>query len=156
MSDETYVVERSILINAPAERIYGQVVDFRKWRDWSPWEGIDPELERTYSGSEAGKGAVYQWSGNRKAGKGSMTITEDIEPSRVRIDLWFEKPFKARNDMVLAIQAEGTGSRVIWTLTGQRTFMVKVMGILKSMDKLVGPDFEKGLLQLKTVAESNV
>ena len=154
MADETYVVERSIVINAPAGRIYELVADFRQWRDWSPWEGLDPDLKRTYSGSESGVGARYQWSGNRKAGQGSMTITEGAEPSRVRLDLLFEKPFKARNDLVLAIQPEGSGSRVIWTMTGQRTFMVKVMGLVKSMDKFIGPDFEKGLLQLKSVAES--
>jgi len=155
MTNETYVVERSILINAPAERIFEQVADFREWRQWSPWEGLDPELERTYSGPESGKGAIYQWSGNRKAGRGSMTITDVVQPSQVRIDLLFEKPFKARNDIVLAIQSEGSATRVIWTMTGQRTFMVKVMGLLKSMDEFVGPDFEKGLLQLKAVTESN-
>lgn len=155
MANESYVVERSLLINAPAGRIYELIADFRRWRDWSPWEGLDAELQRTYSGSESGTGAVYQWSGNRKAGQGSMAITEDIEPKRVRIDLLFEKPFKSRNDMVLAIQPEDSGSRVIWTMTGQRTFMVKVMGIVKSMDNFIGPDFEKGLLQLKSVAESN-
>jgi len=154
MADETYVVERSIVINAPARSIYELVADFREWRDWSPWEGLDPDLQRTYSGSESGVGAAYEWSGNRKAGKGSMTITEGIEPSHVRLDLVFEKPFKARNDMVLAVQPEGSGSRVIWTMTGERTFMVKVMGLVKSMDKFIGPDFEKGLLRLKTVAES--
>lgn len=84
-----------------------------------------------------------------------MTITDVVQPSQVRIDLLFEKPFKARNDIVLAIQSEGSATRVIWTMTGQRTFMVKVMGLLKSMDEFVGPDFEKGLLQLKAVTESN-
>jgi uncharacterized protein YndB with AHSA1/START domain len=149
MAEDTYTVERSATIDAPPARIYDQVANFHNWRNWSPWEGLDPELQRTYSGAESGTGAVYGWSGNRKAGQGRMEITDVTEPSKVQIDLVFEKPFKARNDTWFTIQPEGTGSRVTWTMTGKKTFMTKAMGIFKSMDKLIGPDFEKGLAGLK-------
>ena len=80
---------------------------------------------------------------------------ELIEPSAVDIDLTFEKPFKARNKTSFAIAPAGDGaSRVTWTMTGQKTLMTRVMGIFKSMDSLVGPDFEKGLARLKATAES--
>lgn len=153
MADDTYTVERSATIDAPPERIYPQVADFHNWPKWSPWEDVDPELTRTYSGAQSGTGAVYGWSGNRKAGRGRMEITDATEPSRVQIDLLFEKPFKARNDTVFTIQPEGSGSRVTWTMTGRKTFMTKVVGVFTSMDKLVGGDFEKGLRRLKAVAE---
>ena len=153
MADDTYTVERSATIDAPPERIYEQIVDFHHWPAWSPWEDIDSNLQRTYSGSEAGAGAVYRWSGNRKAGQGQMEITEATAPSRVQIDLVFEKPFKARNDTSFTIQPEGPGSRVIWSMTGKKTLMTKVMGVFKSMDAMIGPDFEKGLDRLKTTTE---
>jgi hypothetical protein len=82
-----------------------------------------------------------------------MTITDVAEPSRVRIDLVFEKPFKARSDTVFAIEPDGSGSRVTWTIIGKKTAVTRVMGIFKSMDSLVGPDFEKGLARLKATAE---
>jgi hypothetical protein len=153
MADDTYTVERSAAIDAPPRRIYDQIIDFHNWTAWSPWEDIDPALQRTYTGADSGRGAVYSWSGNRKAGKGRMEITEVVEPSRVRIDLVFEKPFKARNDLVFAIEPEGDGSRVTWTMTGKKTLMTKVMGIFTSMDKMVGPDFEKGLARLRAVTQ---
>ena len=153
MADDTYTVERSATIDAPAARIYEQIADFHKWRSWSPWEGLDPELQRTHAGPESGTGAVYSWSGNRKAGQGRMEITDATEPSRVLIDLVFEKPWKARNDTRFTIAPEGSGSRVTWTMTGKKTLMTKVMGVVKSMDALVGPDFEKGLARLKATAE---
>lgn len=153
MADNTYTVERSTTIDAPPERIYEQVADFHNWTGWSPWEDIDPALKRSYSGSESGTGAVYAWSGNRKAGQGRMTILDATAPSRVQIDLEFEKPFKARNDTVFAIQPEGAGSRVTWSMTGKKTLVTKVMGVFKSMDKMVGPDFEKGLTRLKAATE---
>ena len=153
MADETYTVSREARIDAPPVRIYEQIVDFRNWPHWSPWEDLDPELRRTYSGAESGKGSVYAWSGNRKAGKGHMEIIEAAEPSRVQIDLVFEKPWKARNDTVFTIEPEGSGSRVTWSMTGKKTLMTKAMGIFTSMDNLVGSDFEKGLQQLKATTE---
>jgi len=74
MADDTYTVERSTTIDAPPERIYQHVANFHSWRDWSPWEGVDPDLRRTYSGPDIGSGATYAWAGNRKAGEGRMEI----------------------------------------------------------------------------------
>jgi uncharacterized protein YndB with AHSA1/START domain len=156
MSD-TFTVERSTVVDAPPRRVFQQVADFHRWQAWSPWEGLDPEMRRTYSGAGAGTGAVYEWSGNRKAGAGRMQITRADEPSLVHVDLRFTKPFKSENDMRMTFEPEGpTGSqtRVTWTLEGPVTLMTRVMGVFTSMDKLVGPDFEKGLQRLKAVAES--
>jgi len=114
---------------------------------------LDPELRRDYSGAESGTGAVYGWSGNRKAGQGRMEITDATQPSRVQIDLVFEKPWKARNDTVFTIKPQGSGSQVTWSMSGKKTVMTKVMGIFKSMDKFVGPDFERGLSRLKATIE---
>ncbi len=153
MPEDTYTIQRSVTIDAPQERIYSEIVDFRNWTKWSPWEDVDPQLQRTYSGAESGTGAVYGWSGNRKAGRGRMEISAATEPTRVQIDLVFEKPWKGRNDTVFAIQSEGSGSRVTWTMTGKKTFMTKAMGLFTSMDAFLGPDFEKGLARLKAVTE---
>lgn len=154
MADDSYRVERSTTVAAPPARVYEQIADFHNWTKWSPWEGIDPQLQRAYSGPESGPGAAYSWSGNRKAGKGRMQITDATEPSNVQIDLVFEKPWKARNDTVFTIEPDEAGSRVTWSMSGKKTFMTKVMGIFKSMDQMVGPDFEKGLARLKTAAET--
>jgi hypothetical protein len=155
MADDTYTVERSVTIDAPPARIFDQIADFHNWLSWSPWEGLDPDLKRTYSGSESGTGAVYAWSGNRKAGQGRMEITDSKEPSTVQIDLLFEKPWKARNDTSFTIAQEGPATRVTWSISGRKTVMTKMMGIFKSMDDFLGPDFEKGLAALKATAEKS-
>ncbi len=153
MTEDSYAVERSARIDAPPSRVYDLVADFHNWPSWSPWEDLDPQLKRTYSGAESGTGAVYAWSGNRKAGQGRMEITEATKPSKVQIDLAFEKPWKARNDTWFTIEPEGTGSLVTWSMTGQKTFMTKVMGLFKSMDSFIGSDFEKGLARLNAATE---
>jgi uncharacterized protein YndB with AHSA1/START domain len=153
MAADTYTVERSTRIEAPPERVYAEIADFRNWPHWSPWEGLDPGMERTYSGADSGVGAAYAWSGNRRAGRGRMEIVDASEPSRVGIDLRFEKPFKSRSDTAFTIAPSGDGALVTWSMTGPTTLATKVMGIFKSMDALVGPDFERGLARLKATSE---
>jgi len=153
MTQDTYTVQRSVTIDAAPARIYEQIADFHAWVTWSPWEDLDPDLKRTYSGPPAGPGASYAWSGNRKAGQGRMQITGSTEPSSVQIDLVFEKPFKGHNETEFSIRPEGTGSRVTWTMTGKKTVMTRLMGVFVSMDRFLGPDFEKGLARLKASTE---
>lgn len=111
-------------------------------------------MRREYSGAGSGLGAVGAWSGNRPAGAGRMTVVEATEPSRVRIDLAFDKPFEALKDTSFAITPDGNGSRVTWTMTGTRTLSVRLMGLVRSMDALPGPDVEKGLTRLRAAVEA--
>ena len=152
MSESTFRVERTTVIAAPAGRIHPHINDFHQWTNWSPWEGIDPSLQRSYSGPPSGAGAKYAWKGNRKVGQGSMEITNST-PSEVDLELHFLKPIKAQNQTVFALTPEGSSTKVTWSMTGKKTFLSKIMGVFFPMDKLVGKDFERGLAQLKVVSE---
>jgi len=137
------------VIAAPPARIFGALVDFHEWVHWSPWEDVDPDLQRTYGGAERGPGATYAWTGNRKAGAGRMEIVSVEEPTGVVIDLEFQKPFKSRNAIKFHLAPDGDTTTVTWTMQGPRTLGTRIMGIFTSMDKLVGKDFEKGLARLE-------
>ena len=149
-----YTVVRTTTIDAPAEHIQSFVRDFHEWTRWSPWEGLDPAMRRTYTGPDAGVGAGYAWEGNRKAGKGSMTITADT-PGQLDVDLHFDKPFAADNRMKLVLTPTGERSTVVeWRLDGEVSGLVRLFSMVRPMDSLVGPDFEKGLARLKRLAEA--
>lgn len=150
---DTYTVQRSTSIAAPSQAVYSHVADFHRWIAWSPWDDIDPELQRTYSGADSGKGAKYSWVGNRKAGEGTMEIIGATEGTSVEIALEFLKPFKSSSTTTFDLRSEGDSTSVTWTMSGPKTLMTRLMGIFKSMDKMIGPDFEKGLAQLKAAAE---
>ncbi len=154
LKPNTFSVERSIRVNAPAERVFVEVNDFHRWATWSPWENLDANLQRTYSGADAGVGAVYEWQGNSKAGQGRMEIKQTTVPSSIQIQLDFLKPFEAHNTVEFSLQAQGDVTEVTWKMYGPANFMSKLMGTVMSMDKLVGKDFEKGLNALKQVAEA--
>jgi hypothetical protein len=151
---DQYEVVRTTTVATPAAAVHRLIGDFHEWSRWSPWEDIDPDMQRTYSGADAGVGAVYEWSGDRKAGEGRMEITAD-EPSRLIIALEFLKPFKSSNTTTFELAEQGATTTVTWRMVGPKTFVTKVMGIFKSMDKMIGPDFERGLARLKAAAEAD-
>jgi hypothetical protein len=152
MAKGTYEVVRTETIDAPSAVIHDLLVDFHEWLRWSPWEDLDPDLRRTYSGADRGVGAVYEWSGNRKAGQGRMEVTGD-EPLEVVVAVTFLKPFKSSSTATFTLEPAGAGTTVTWTMVGPMTVATKVMGIFTSMDKMIGPDFEKGLTRMKATAE---
>ncbi len=150
----TYVVERSISVNAPPHRLHDLLDDFHAWTAWSPWEDLDPSMRRSYQGPESGVGARYEWSGNRKAGAGTMEIVRDT-PAEVEIVLVFTKPFKDTSVTTFELTERGAGTEVLWRLTGEQKGVMSLFGKVFSMDKMIGRDFEKGLARLKAVAEDS-
>jgi Polyketide cyclase / dehydrase and lipid transport len=154
MQPAHYTVERSTTINAPAPAVFAQVNDFHKWEAWSPWAKMDPNMKTTYSGPPAGNGAVYSWAGNKDVGEGRMTITESRPSDLIKIKLEFIKPFAATNATDFTFTPQGNATNVKWTMTGEKNFITKAFTMFMNMDKMVGDDFEKGLLQMKLVAEA--
>lgn len=151
----SYVVERSTSIAASPEAVFGHVGNLQGWDDWSPWAEMDPDMNKTFTGEPGSVGSSYHWTGNRKVGEGQMVISGVDAPNKIGIDLSFIKPFKSESLTEMNVSSAGEGSIVTWRMTGEKTLMVKVMGLFgKSMDKMVGPDFEKGLTKLKQIAES--
>jgi hypothetical protein len=149
---DTFHVERRVEVAAAPERILPLVSDFRLWRTWSPWEELDPQLQRTYTRAKSGTGAVYEWSGNSDAGSGRMQILS-VTSSAVTIKLDFTAPFESSNTTAFAFEPSGAGTQVIWSMDGPMPYASKLMSVFASMDQFIGKDFEAGLTQLKAAAE---
>jgi uncharacterized protein YndB with AHSA1/START domain len=147
-------VTRSTVISAPREIVFAQVNDLHKWEAWNPWGKLDPACKMTYEGPPAGTGAGYTWAGNNKVGEGHMTITESRPNELIRLNLEFLKPFKANNTAEFTFKSDGNQTTVSWSMSGKKNFMFKAFGLFVDTDKMVGGDFEKGLVDLKSVAES--
>jgi len=151
---ETFRVQRTIGIKAPPDKVFALINDLRGWSAWSAYEKKDPNMKRTFGPIAAGKGATYEWDGDKNVGQGRMEIIEAIPPSKIVIDLQFLRPFEARHTAEFSIQpAPGDGTTVTWAMYGKNLFIGKVMGIFINMDKMIGNDFETGLANLKALAE---
>ena len=154
MRPGAYHVERSATMGAPPDVVLGVVGDFRRFGEWSPWEKIDPAMKRTVEGPPSTVGSSYAWVGNKDAGEGRMSITE-VQPDHIGMKWEFIKPWEATCSAAITAVPEGDGSRVTWSMDGTNNYLSKMMSVFVSMDRMIGKDFEKGLAQLKPVAEAS-
>jgi Polyketide cyclase / dehydrase and lipid transport len=151
----TFRVERSARMEVAPEVVFSNINDFRKWEAWSPWDKLDPNLARTYSGSAQGAGAVYGWAGTGKVGSGRMEIVEAQSPTSIKIKIDFTAPFAASNIIDFKLSRDGDWTTVSWAMSGPQPLLNRLMGLVFNMDKLVGGDFAKGLASLKQVSEGS-
>jgi len=147
----TFLVQRSIDIDAPAKKIYDLVVEPRRWSEWSVWTRRDPAMKITYAGPPFGRGAKWSWQ-SKSEGNGSMELTR-VEPDRaVEYALTFAD-FNMRSTGALRLEPAGNGTRVTWSNSGDVGGNPLKHYIAAAMDRMVGPDFEGGLANLKALAE---
>ena len=151
---DSFRVQRSASIKAPPEKVFALINDLKGWNAWSPYEKKDPAMKGTLSGAPTGKGAIYEWAGNKEVGKGRMEITDAVPPSKVLIKLDFIEPFEGHNTAQFDLQPRGDMTDVTWAIYGPSPFITKLMGVFFNMDTMIGRDFETGLANLKAVAES--
>jgi hypothetical protein len=149
---DTFRVERSTVIDAQAAAIFPHINDFHAWAAWSPFEKLDAEIAKTFSGPTSGVGAGYAWVG-KKSGAGSMEILRADAPSKVVIKLDFTKPFTAHNTAEFTLEPQGAETKLTWAMYGPTTFISRLMHMVFPMDKMVGPQFDEGLAALKAIGE---
>jgi uncharacterized protein YndB with AHSA1/START domain len=151
---DTFRLERTTTIKAPPERVFALINDFQKWSVWSPWDKKDPGMKRSHSGAAQGLGAIYSWEGNKEVGSGRMEIVESKPVSKVSIRLNFLKPFESQNTSEFTLRPKADQTEVVWAMYGPQPFIAKLMSLVVSMEKMVGPDFEQGLAAMKKAAET--
>jgi uncharacterized protein YndB with AHSA1/START domain len=150
---DSFRVERKVVVAASAEKVFPYLEDPRKTVEWSPWEKKDPNLKKTFSGAATGAGAVYEWDGNKDIGAGRLEITETVPNAKVVMDLHFLRPMEGRNVATYVVTPKDGGSEVSWSIEGPMTLPSKVISVFVSLDAMIGPEFEKGLADLKALVE---
>lgn len=147
----TFEVSRSIVIRAPDAKIYDEIADPRRWAQWSVWTKRDPRMDVRYSGPPFGQGAKWSWK-SAAEGNGSMEFTR-VEPNR-RVEYSLSFPdYNMRSGGEFRLEPQGDATRVTWTNRGDVGANPLKHYLAAAMDRLVGPDFEAGLANLKTLAE---
>lgn len=150
---DSFRVERKVVVAAPAKKVFPYLEDPKKTVEWSPWEKKDPNLKKTFSGAAKGKGAVYEWDGNKDIGAGRLEITDTVPNEKVVMDLHFLRPMEGRNVAMYVVTPKDGGSEVSWSIEGPMPFVSKLFSVFMDMDKMIGSEFAKGLGDLKTLVE---
>ncbi|MEQ1877919.1 MAG: SRPBCC family protein [Bdellovibrionia bacterium] len=148
-----YTIKRETTINAPAEKIFPYLNNQKLAEQWGPWLEVDPQAKMNYSGPDEGVGAQASWNSSGQLGSGSATIVDSVPNEKVGIKLAYTKPMDMEQDSLYLISSAGAQTIVTWQVTGKNSFLGRAMGVFMDMDKMVGGMFEKGLSNLKTLAE---
>ncbi|APJ04339.1 SRPBCC family protein [Silvanigrella aquatica] len=154
MQPSNFKIVRELKINAPPETVFNYVNDLRKFTEWNPWSKIDPQAKQIFKGPISGKGASYSWEGNNDVGTGSMTIIETQPYAFIKIQLDMIKPFSDTNNVEFSFKADGNATNISWTIKGKANFISKLFCVFIDRDKIIGSEFEKGLQNLKKLAEN--
>ena len=150
---DTFRVQRSADIKAPPEKIFPLINDLHRFNTWNPFEKKDPNLKRSYSGAQSGKGAAYAFDGNKDVGAGTLEILESMPASKVTMRLHMVEPFEVRNTVDFILQPKGDSTEVTWAMQGPVPYLAKIVHLFIDMDRMVGREFEAGLASLKAIAE---
>ncbi|MES2803812.1 MAG: SRPBCC family protein [Bdellovibrionota bacterium] len=146
--------ERSVVINAPADKIYPYISNFKLGSQWNPFDQKDPNMKRTFLGNDGEVGSAMEFEGNSEAGSGKLDMLSLVANTEAQIRLTMTKPFNAENLIIYKLTPEGEGTRFTWTMSGDGGFLGKLMNTLIDCEKMVTDEFEKGFQNLKVIIEN--
>jgi uncharacterized protein YndB with AHSA1/START domain len=149
----TMMVSRELLINATPETIFPLINHSKRTNEWMPWVEMDKELVMNYSGPEEGVGSIASWDSKGQMGTGKAEIVASFANQSVQTQLTYTKPMNMSQLAEITLTPSGTGTVVRWSVTGENSFLCRLMTTFMNMDKMVGGQFEQGLAKLKTLAE---
>ena len=157
LQPDTYRVERSIEIEAPAGNVFPHIADLQQWPTWSPWAKRDPAMKMEFSDETTGVGAYAAWDSETE-GRGKQTISDVIENQSLMIDLEFITPFEAQATTDLTIKpGANEGVVLTWGMNGSNDgFIAKVFYLLMDFDQMIGADYDTGLQALKMLSEQDM
>jgi effector-binding domain-containing protein len=155
IAPKEFEVSRDVTIDAPKNFVFEQIRTLKNNTEWSPWAEKDPEMKKEITGVDGTVGSVYKWEGNEDVGKGEQEITEVTENS-VTTELRFLEPWESNSTAKLVADEVDDGTKVTWTLSGDAKFPMSIFNLFGVMDKNLGPDFEKGLTNLKERSEGMI
>jgi hypothetical protein len=154
IAPKTYDVSRSVEIAKPKVEVFNYLRLLKNMDEWSPWAKKDPKMEKKFTGVDGEVGAQSFWNGNKQVGEGEQEIKKIISGDRIESELRFLKPFKSISDCYTKVEDVSNGNtKVTWGFSGTNKFPMTIFSLFKSMDSMVGPDFEQGMASLKEVLE---
>ena len=151
---EIYRVERSTTIDAPLDAVQEHIVDLRHWTDWSAREALDRHMREQFAGTAMEAGSTYNWSGDDAVGSGRVIIVK-VAPGKVELEVLVDRPVASSSDVEFTLAPEGTGTRVTWTIAGDKDASGKAFGLYAVPLQKFGDDMDDCLARLKTLIETD-
>ncbi len=155
VAPKKYEVSRSIVIHADSDLVFRQVQYWRNWGAWSPWGEKDSTMTITVTGIDGQPDSKYIWDGDpKKTGSGEMTNTGLIPGEEMTFHLHFKTPWESQSDGWVRVNGMDDGTEASWGFYGSEKIPLNILLLFMPMDKMIGPDFERGMQLLKEVVEA--
>lgn len=150
-----YAVEKEIIINKPKAEVFEYIKYLKNQDNFSKWNQIDPNMKKTYTGTDGTVGFVSHWeSDNKEVGWGEQEIKKITEGERVDFELRFLKPFEATEPAYMTTETvNGNQTKVKWGFSGHMNYPMNIMMLFMDFEQMIGDDLQTGLSQLKAVQE---
>ncbi len=148
-------VSRTVVIHAETPVVFAHTNSLQRMQEWSPWSRKDTNMEVNYSSEVGEVGQTSTWSGSAEVGKGKQEITALVPDKTVDLRINFIQPFAAEATAGLTLESMGDSTKATWTYSGKNNFFSRIYLMFNDVDKMIGPDFQDGLLQLKSLSESD-
>ncbi len=149
--DKHFYFEKSIVINAPKEKVWQHAGSLKGFNTWNPFIKLDKNVVITYTGNTGEVGEAYHWKGNDQVGEGKQTVVEAIPNEKLTSSLHFIKPWEGDAKGSFILTPEGSGTKVTWTMENELQPMMKLMKPM--MKSQIGKTFGQGLEDLKKLSE---
>lgn len=151
---KSYDVHRTAIVAGTPEQVWPYVSNLKNMALWSPWAEKDTAMVVEYTGTDGEVGSTSSWTGNKEVGKGSQTISK-LEPNTLaESTLHFMEPMSGEATAYVMLKDTTGGTFVTWGLKGENGFVGRIFGSLMNMDKMMAPDFERGLSKLTDLVAS--
>lgn len=146
--------EKSISINAPVKKVWGNINSLAALDKWSPWNEKDPNMEKTFTGTDGTVGARQCWKSKEKGvGEGCQSITKIEEPTLMETQIEFIKPFKSFADGYIKLEEDGSNTTASWGFKSTMPYPMNLMKLFMNFEKSMDKDFGHGLSKLKGICE---
>jgi hypothetical protein len=150
-----YVVTREIIIKRPKPQVFDYIKLLKNQNEYSVWNKKDPDSKMEYTGTDGTVGFISSWDSQLKdVGKGEQEIKNIIPGERLEMELRFKKPFESTDYAFMATNAlDSNLTKVTWGFNGKMPYPMNILCLFMDMDKMLGPDLQSGLNNLKAILE---
>ncbi len=155
--NKAYAVKESIVINKPKAEVFEYVKLLKNQNNFSKWATMDPEMKKTYHGTDGTVGFISAWESEEdNVGVGEQEILKIVEGERIDYELRFIKPFESTQETYMSTESvNGNQTEVTWGFNGEMKYPMNLMLVFMDFEEMIGDDFQEGLKKLKTIVENN-
>jgi hypothetical protein len=146
-----YSIQREVVINEPKKEVFNYVKHIKNQDEYNVWTMADPNMKKTYSGTDGTVGFVYSWNGNDQVGEGEQELISIKEGERVDMELRFKRPFESKGYAFMETENANGGTKVTWGMKGHNPYPMNFMNIF--MGSTIGSALEDGLTNMKNNLE---